>query len=330
MSITQEADKLLNINKSDLDARERSVVLTDNTTTNPDESALVKVARNEVRKVVSDGLSQYIAQISKFPILTSQQEFELASRVKCDGDKEAAQRLVQSHLRLVVKMASKYRNYGLPVTDLISEGNLGLMKAVTKYNPDQGFRFSTYAMWWIRANIQEYVLRSWSLVKIATTKAQKKLFFNLKKIKRKIGHYDDGHSLDEDQVARISLDLDVKKEDVKNIDSRIAGSDLSLNNRLDEDSDVEAIDVLVCDDENQEQKVMALQERQQKEQLLKQAFRALNDRERDILVKRQMSEVSATLEDLSKDHKISRERVRQIEVAAMNKIKVEIQKLQTT
>ena len=201
MSIVHEADKLQNIDDLTRKELSKDLVLKDQgSVADPNKRALVKVARDEVEKVSSDGLSQYIAQISKFPVLTSEQEFELASRVKKYGDKDAAQKLVQSHLRLVVKMASKYRNYGLPVTDLISEGNLGLIKAVKKYNPDQGFRFSTYAMWWVRANIQEYVLRSWSLVKIATTKAQKKLFFNLKKIKRKIGHYDDNFALDEGQI----------------------------------------------------------------------------------------------------------------------------------
>lgn len=330
MSIICESNKLQNTGNLNLEEAAGVLVATSEVAIDSSQKSLVTVARDEVEKVSGDGLSQYIAQISKFPILTKEQEFELASKVKKFGDKDAAQKLVQSHLRLVVKMASKYRNYGLPVTDLISEGNLGLIKAVKKYNPDQGFRFSTYAMWWVRANIQEYVLRSWSLVKIATTKAQKKLFFNLKKIKRKIGHYDNSFALNEDQIEQISSDLDVKKEDVKNIDSRIAGFDLSLNSKVNDDSDAEVIDVLVCEDENQEQKVMALQERQKKESLLKQSFRALNEREKDILIKRQMSEVSATLEDLSKDYKISRERVRQIEAAAMNKIRIEIQKLQAT
>lgn len=328
MSIIGNSEKSLNYVKSDLKEEDQDPLLLSDDSVKSQEGALVKVAQSEAEKVSGDGLSQYIAQISKFPILTSEQEFELASRVKNFGDKEAAQKLVQSHLRLVIKMASKYRNYGLPVTDLISEGNLGLIRAVKKYNPDQGFRFSTYAMWWIRANIQEYVLKSWSLVKIATTKAQKKLFFNLKKIKRRIGHYDDSYALSDDQIEQISSDLDVKKEDVTNIDSRISGSDMSLNNKINDDVDAEVIDVLVCEDENQEQKAIALQERQHKERLLKQAFMALNDREKDILIKRQMSEVSSTLEDLSKDYKVSRERVRQIEAAAMNKIRVEIKKLQ--
>lgn len=289
---------------------------------------LVESSSNSVIPAGKDGLSAYIAQISKFPILSEEEEYEYATRLKENGDREAAQILVQSHLRLVVKMAGKYRNYGLPVADLISEGNVGLIRAVKKFDPDKGFRFSTYAMWWIRANIQEYILRSWSLVKIGTNKAQKKLFFNLKKIKRRLGLNDDEKSLNDDAVRTISSTLNVDEKEVKDMDSRILGGDLSLNAKTNDDSNDEILDKMSSDDSNQEEIAIEGQERKRRETILKQAFAVLNDREKDILVKRQMSEVSSTLDDLSKVYNISKERIRQIEAVAMEKIKKEIQRLQ--
>ncbi len=275
-----------------------------------------------------DGLSKYLTQISKFPILTEEEEYEYASRLKENGDKEAARILVQSHLRLVAKMAGKYRNYGLPISDLISEGNVGLIKAVKKFDPDMGFRFSTYAMWWIKANIQEYILRSWSLVKIGTTKAQKKLFFNLKKIKSKLGFNDDDKSLCEDSVKTISSSLNVDEQEVKDMDARLSGADISLNNKVCEDSDGEIIDSMPSDEFSQEEVAIDKQEKDQREKMLREAFAVLNDRERDILVKRQMSEISATLDELSKTHNVSKERIRQIEAAAMEKVRKEVVRLQ--
>ncbi len=289
---------------------------------------LVESASNSVIPAGKDGLSAYIAQISKFPILTEEEEYEYATRLKESGDREAAQILVQSHLRLVVKMAGKYRNYGLPVADLISEGNVGLIKAVKKFDPDKGFRFSTYAMWWVRANIQEYILRSWSLVKIGTTKAQKKLFFNLKKIKRRLGLNDDEKSLNDAALKTISSTLNVDEQEVKDMDSRILGGDLSLNAKTNDDSNDEILDKMSSEDSSQEEMAIEEQEQKRREEILKQAFAVLNDRERDILVKRQMSEVSSTLDDLSRVYNISKERIRQIESAAMEKIKKEIQRLQ--
>ena len=249
-------------------------------------------------------------------------------RLKENGDKEAAQILVQSHLRLVVKMAVDYRGYGLSLTDLISEGNVGLVKAVKKFDPEQGFRFSTYAMWWVKANMQEYILKSWSLVKIGTTKAQKKLFFNLKKIKRKLGVYDDEKTLSQDNVAIISSTLNVDEKEVRDMDSRMIGADMSLNNKVGEDGDDEVVDFMASDDLSQEDVAINRQEKNKKEEILKKAFEVLNERERDILIKRQMSEISSTLDDLSKDYNISRERIRQIEMAAIEKIKKEVLRLQ--
>lgn len=278
-----------------------------------------------------DSLANYLRQIYKFPVLSSEEEYDYAVKFKEDGDKEAAKILVQSHLRLVVKIASKFKGYGLPITDLISEGNVGLIRAVKKFDPDKGFRFSTYAMWWIRANIQEYILKSWSLVKIGTTLAQKKLFFNLNKIKKRlkiVANNDENHSLSDAQIARISNDLNVSAIEVKEMDLRLTKSDFSLNAKINDD-EVEMSEIIIDDDNNQEQIAIDSQEKSRKEKLLKDAFAVLNEREKDILIKRQMSEVSTTLEELSKIYKISRERIRQLEANALEKIKKEIIRLQS-
>ncbi len=278
-----------------------------------------------------DGLASYLRQIYKFPVLSATEEYDYAIKFKENGDKEAAKILVQSHLRLVVKIASKFKGYGLPITDLISEGNVGLIRAVKKFDPDKGFRFSTYAMWWIRANIQEYILKSWSLVKIGTTLAQKKLFFNLNKIKKRlkiVANNDENHSLSDAQITRISNDLNVSANEVKEMDLRLTKSDFSLNAKIN-DEEVEMSEIIIDDDNNQEQIAIESQEKSRKEKLLKDAFAVLNEREKDILIKRQMSEVSATLEELSKIYKISRERIRQLEANALEKIKKEIIRLQS-
>lgn len=285
----------------------------------------------EVKQIATksgDGFFQYMQEIQKFPLLSAEEEYEYGMRFQKNGDKEAAKMLVQSHLRLVVKMAIKFRNYGLPISDLVSEGNVGLIQAVKKFDPEKGFRFSTYSMWWIRAYIQEYVLRSWSLVKIGTTVAQKKLFFNLRKIKNRLGKLDgDNLALSPEQVTRIAGDLNVSEKEVKEMDSRLQNSDTSLNNFVGEDGSDEVGDKIAETEVSQEQIAIDNQEKTQREQLLAEAFLVLNEREKDILIKRQMSEVSTTLEELSKAHNISRERIRQIESASLEKMKKEILRL---
>jgi RNA polymerase sigma-32 factor len=269
-----------------------------------------------------NSLIQYISEVQKFPILTAEEEKEYAIRFSETGDKEAAKMLIQSHLRLVVKMASKYRNYGLPIGDLIAEGNLGLIHATKKFDPHKGFRFSTYSMWWIRAFIQDYILRSWSLVKIGTTAAQKKLFFNLHKIKKKLGVYSGENALDPSQVKHVAHNLDVTEKEVIEMDSRLSQSDSSLNKPVGEDSDsIEMVDLMASNDESQEEIAIRNQEKMIQESLFRRAFDKLNDREKDILIKRQMSEESLTLEELSQIYKVSRERIRQIEEAAIKKIR---------
>ncbi len=269
-----------------------------------------------------NSLIQYISEVQKFPILTAEEEKEYAIRFSETGDKEAAKMLIQSHLRLVVKMASKYRNYGLPIGDLIAEGNLGLIHATKKFDPHKGFRFSTYSMWWIRAFIQDYILRSWSLVKIGTTAAQKKLFFNLHKIKKKLGVYSGENALDPSQVKHVAHNLDVTEKEVIEMDSRLSQSDSSLNKPVGEDSDsIEMVDLMASNDESQEEIAIRNQEKMIQESLFRRAFDKLNDREKDILIKRQMSEEALTLEELSQIYKVSRERIRQIEEAAIKKIR---------
>ncbi len=276
---------------------------------------------DSVTKSGDGGLLKYLREIQKFPVLTKEEEFEYGVRFAEKGDKEAAKKLVQSHLRLVAKMASRFRNYGLPVIDLISEGNLGLMQAVKKFDPRKGFRFSTYAMWWIRAYIQDYILRSWSLVKIGTTVAQKKLFFNLHKIKKKIQDFS-GKSLLPEHVNKIAQDLGVSQKEVIDMDSRLSQSDTSLNNLVSQDDDsVEIGDMMASDEANQEEIAILNQEKSRREALFRKAFESLNEREKDIIIRRQLSEDAMTLEELSQIYKVSRERIRQIEENALNKIK---------
>lgn len=280
-----------------------------------------EVAKLDGLKVSESGFLQYVKKIQTFPILTAEEEYEYGMRYANNGDKEAAKILVQSHLRLVVKMASKFKNYGLPIIDLVSEGNLGLIQAVKKFSPTKGFRFSTYAMWWIRAYMQDYILKSWSLVKIGTTVAQKKLFFNLHKIKKKINALGE-NALSPENVAKISNDLNVSQKEVIEMDSRLTQSDSSLNYVVGDDEDGQEIGNLMSSDEpSQEDIAIQNQELSRQKKLFLKAFKTLNEREKDILTKRQLSEKSVTLEELSQFYKISRERIRQIEENAIRKIK---------
>jgi len=268
-------------------------------------------------------LTHYLQQIKKFPMLTHKEEISLARKWIKKGDTVAAHKLVTSHLRLVARIAMGYKGYGLPITELISEGNIGLMQAVKKYDPEKGFRLSTYAMWWIRAAIQEYVLKSWSLVKIGTTAAQKKLFFNLKKIKNQLTSYNDG-SLKPDQVKEIAERLDVTEAEVSDMEGRMSGTDYSLNAVVSEDGQSEWQDWLVDEDADQEVKLAEREELSKRKNLLSKAINILNEREQDIISSRKLSEVPKTLEELSKIYKISRERVRQIEEKAFAKLQLEM------
>ena len=270
------------------------------------------------------GFFQYLRQIQKFPVLTAEEEYEYGIRFQKDGDKEAAKMLVQSHLRLVMKIAVTFRNYGLPVIDLVSEGNIGLIKAVKKFNPKKGFRFSTYAMWWIKAYIQEYILRSWSLVKIGTTVSQKKLFFNLRKIKARINATADANLLPS-QIETIAEDLNVSKRDVIEMNCRLQNSDSSLNQVIsDEDDKTEVQDILQAKERNHELMIIDNQEKSRKELMLHEAISKLKPREQEILKMRRLEDNSKTLEELSKIYKVSRERIRQIEAGAIEKIKKEM------
>ena len=268
-------------------------------------------------------LTHYLQQIKKFPMLSQKEEMSLARKWINKGDTAAAHKLVTSHLRLVARIAMGYKGYGLPITELISEGNIGLMQAVKKYDPEKGFRLSTYAMWWIRAAIQEYVLKSWSLVKIGTTAAQKKLFFNLKKIKNQLTSYNDG-SLKPDQVKEIAERLDVTEAEVSDMEGRISGTDYSLNAVVSEDGESEWQDWLVDEDADQEVKLAEKEELSKRKNLLSKAINILNEREQEIIHARKLSEVPKTLEELSKAYKISRERVRQIEEKAFAKLQLEM------
>ena len=265
------------------------------------------------------GLSVYLAQIKKFPILDAEEEYMLAKNWKERGNLKSAHKLVTSHLRLVAKIAMGYRGYGLPVNELISEGNIGLMQAVKKFDPEKGFRLATYAMWWIKAAIQEYVLRSWSLVKMGTTSAQKKLFFNLKKMKKQIAPYEEG-DLKKEQVDQISKKLGVKTEEVINMNRRMMGQEKSLNDPIKDGEKGEWQDWIVSDDLDQELFVSQKQEMDEKKSLLHQSIKILNNREREILEERKLSSEPKTLEELSKKYKISRERIRQIETKAFEKL----------
>ena len=264
------------------------------------------------------GLSAYLSQIKKFPMLDAEEEYMLAKNWKTSGNVKAAEKLVTSHLRLVAKIAMGYKGYGLPINEMISEGNVGLMQAVKKFEPEKGFRLATYAMWWIRASIQEYILRSWSLVKIGTTTAQKKLFFNLKKIKNQIAPRSEGDMRNE-HVLEIAKKLDVKKEEVISMNRRLSGKEQSLNAQIGEDGD-EWQDWLVDKEMDQELKFAQKEEMDQRKNLLKNSIKILNDREKEILYARRLNDVSTTLENLSKKYKISRERVRQIENKAFEKV----------
>ena len=265
------------------------------------------------------GLSIYLAQIKKFPMLDAEEEYMLAKNWKERGNLKSAHKLVTSHLRLVAKIAMGYRGYGLPVNELISEGNIGLMQAVKKFDPEKGFRLATYAMWWIKAAIQEYVLRSWSLVKMGTTSAQKKLFFNLKKIKQQIAPNQDGDLKDE-QVNEISKKLGVKSDEVVNMNRRMMGQEKSLNEPIKDGEKGEWQDWIVSEDLDQELFVAQKQEMDEKKTLLHRSIKILTDRESEILEGRKLSNEPKTLEELSKKYKISRERIRQIETKAFEKL----------
>jgi RNA polymerase sigma-32 factor len=264
-------------------------------------------------------LSRYLQDIRKFPMLTPQEELSLAHRWRNDHDIDAAHQLVSSHLRLVAKLAMGYRGYGLPVSELISEGNIGMLRAVERFDPDRGFRLATYAMWWIRAAIQEYVLHSWSLVKMGTTAAQKKLFFNLRRLKGQMQAIDDG-DLRPDQVAEIARVLDVPEQDVVSMNRRLGAPDHSLNAPVRQDGDGEWQDWLVDESENQETSIADREELSSRKALLPGALKSLNERDRHILVERRLKDNPTTLEDLSRQYNISRERVRQIEVRAFEKL----------
>ncbi len=265
------------------------------------------------------GLSLYLTQIKKFPILDAEEEYMLAKNWRERGNLKSAHKLVTSHLRLVAKIAMGYRGYGLPVNELISEGNVGLMQAVKKFDPEKGFRLATYAMWWIKASIQEYVLRSWSLVKMGTTTAQKKLFFNLKKIKKQIAPHEEG-DLKKEQIKEISERLGVKSEEVVNMNRRMMGREKSLNEPIKSGEKGEWQDWLASEDLDQELFVAQKQELDEKKSLLHEAIKILNDRERNIIEERKLSNEPKTLEELSKKYKISRERIRQIETRAFEKL----------
>ena len=272
-------------------------------------------------------LNRYLSEVRKFPLLAPEEEYMLAKRWQEHQDPEAATRLVTSHLRLVAKIAMGYRGYGLPVSELIAEGNIGLMQGVKKFEPERGFRLATYAMWWIKASMQEYILRSWSLVKIGTTAAQKKLFFNLRRMKGKLAAIEDG-DLHPDDVKKIATDLGVPEEDVVQMNRRMAkGGDTSLNAPLREDGEGEWQDWLADDGPSQETVAADKQEADIRHDLLREALLTLNDRERHILTQRRLIDEPQTLEDLSQEYEISRERVRQIEVRAFEKLQKEMVRL---
>tara|TARA_Y100000590_G_scaffold213551_1_gene242048 strand:- start:672 stop:1571 length:900 start_codon:yes stop_codon:yes gene_type:complete len=265
------------------------------------------------------GLSKYLTEIKKFPILSVEQEYTLAKNWRKRGDLKSAQKLITSHLRLVAKIAMRYRGYGLPVSEMVSEGNIGLMQAVKKFEPEKGFRLATYAMWWIKASIQEYILRSWSLVKMGTTAAQKKLFFNLKKIKNQLS-VDSSGDLKTEHINEISKRLNVKKEEVVSMNRRLLGKEKSLNDPIKDEDNTEWLDWIVDDKKDQELQLSYEQELTKKKELMNSAMNVLNLREKEILTARRLSEDVATLEDLSKKYKVSRERVRQIESKAFEKL----------
>ena len=279
-----------------------------------------KTINSNLPSIALEGsLSSYLTQIKKFPMLSAAEEYMLARSWKNRGDLKSAQKLITSHLRLVAKIAMGYRGYGLPVSEMVSEGNIGLMQAVKKFEPEKGFRLATYAMWWIKASIQEYILRSWSLVKMGTTSAQKKLFFNLKKIKNQLSINNKG-DLNTEHVEEISKRLNVKKEEVVSMNRRLLGKEKSLNAPIKDGDGTEWQDWLVDEKIDQELKLSQQQEFNQRKNLMHDSMNILNLREREILTARRLSEETITLEDLSKKYKISRERIRQIETKAFEKL----------
>ena len=274
------------------------------------------------------GLNRYMQEIRKFPMLEPEEEYMLAKRWVDHEDTEAAHKMVTSHLRLAAKIAMGYRGYGLPQSEVISEANVGLMQAVKRFDPEKGFRLATYAMWWIRASIQEYILRSWSLVKLGTTSAQKKLFFNLRKAKNRIGALEDG-DLRPENVARIANDLGVTEDEVISMNRRLSGGDASLNATVSTDGEGAAQwqDWLEDESANTAADYEASDELDARRTLLAEAMSVLNDREKDILMQRRLSEETVTLEDLSGQYDVSRERIRQIEVRAFEKLQAKMQEL---
>ena len=289
--------------------------------TQPRSTSKALTRRSPGHLVVEGDLNRYLQEIRKYPILTQEQEYNYAKKWTEEGDVEAAHYLVTSHLRLVAKIAMGYRGYGLPVSDLISEGNVGLMQAVKRFDPEKGFRMATYAMWWIKASIQEYILHSWSLVKMGTTAAQKKLFFNLRKLKNQMKAVEQG-DLTPEQVEEIARELNVAEHEVVNMNRRLSGPDHSLNApvRHDQDGDSEWIDWLVTHEENQEDQITQNDDMSKRRELLADAMGALNEREQIIFAERRLSENPQTLEELSKRFEVSRERVRQIENRAFEKV----------
>lgn len=274
------------------------------------------------------GLNRYLQDIRKFPLLEPEEEYMLAKRWVSDQDTDAAHKMVTSHLRLAAKIAMGYRGYGLPQAEVISEANVGLMQAVKRFDPEKGFRLATYAMWWIRASIQEYILRSWSLVKLGTTSAQKKLFFNLRKAKARIGALEDGDLLPEN-VARIAHDLGVTEDEVISMNRRMSGGDASLNATVgtDDDSSMQWQDWLEDEDADQAGDYAEQDELSVRREMLAEALEVLNDREKDILTQRRLSDKPLTLEDLSNQYNVSRERIRQIEVRAFEKLQKKMREL---
>ena len=274
----------------------------------------------------SKGLNQYLSAVNKFPILSEKEEYMLAKRWQNHKDSQAARKLITSHLRLVARIAFGFRGYKLPLEDLISEGNVGLMKAVKKFDPEKGFRLSTYAIWWIRASINEFILKSWSLVKLGTTAAQKKLFFNLQRLKNQMNQVEKGE-LPIDFVKKIAKKLDVKEKDVIEMNQRLSGPEKSLNAPVSKENNTEAINFLRSNEENQESKLNKSEESYTRKQLMIKALNQLNNREKDIFVKRCLNDPPETLKMLSERYKVSRERIRQIEVRAFEKVKKTVLKL---
>ncbi len=279
-----------------------------------------KTVNEKLPSLTPEGsLSNYLARIKKFPMLAAEEEYMLAKNWKERGNLKSAHKLVTSHLRLVAKIAMGYRGYGLPVSELVAEGNIGLMQAVKKFDPDRGFRLATYAIWWIKASMQEYILRSWSLVKMGTTTAQKKLFFNLKKIKNQLTQSDE-HNLRPEQVKEISKKLKVKKDEVVSMNRRLQGGDKSLNDPIKQGEEGEWQDWIVDKNMDQELLIAQKQEFEERKDLMNSSMGILNKREKEILNARRLSEETVTLDELSKKFKISRERIRQIESKAFEKL----------